>query len=74
MSAPDCRAIAQDYLLWGEYVDPGATMSESEFDALTIGERLGLMLECDPGCECECQEYKSDDEAAWAADDYERAS
>ena len=53
MSAPDCRAIAQDYLLWGEYVDPGATMSESEFDALTIGERLGLMLECDPGCECE---------------------
>ena len=31
--------IAGDFYLWGEYFDTQATMSRTEFDALTIDQR-----------------------------------
>ncbi len=40
--------IATSFELWGEYVDPGGTMSEEEFNALGIDERLKLMAEAFP--------------------------
>ena len=43
--------IARSFSLWGEYVDPDATMSESEFDALGIDERMELMAEAFPECD-----------------------
>jgi hypothetical protein len=38
--------IARNYQLWGEYVDPMATMTEEEFDALEIEDRLKIMVDC----------------------------
>jgi len=40
--------IVRNFSLWGEYVDPDATMSEEEFNALGIDERLKLMAEAFP--------------------------
>ncbi|MCB0060543.1 MAG: hypothetical protein KDE19_00440 [Caldilineaceae bacterium] len=34
--------IAKDYELWGEYVDPQATMTESEFDEMPDGEKVKM--------------------------------
>ena len=41
--------IAEDYELWCEYVDPGATMTEDEFDALSIEEKVQMQREMFPG-------------------------
>lgn len=37
--------IAADFRLWGEYVDPDATMLRDEFDAMTVEQRVKLMKE-----------------------------
>ena len=42
------QEIATNFSLWGEYVDPYGTMSESEFDAMGIDERMALMAEAFP--------------------------
>ena len=34
--------IAKDYELWGEYVDPQATMTESEFDEMPDDEKVKM--------------------------------
>ena len=38
--------IARDWNLWIEYVDPDATMTREEFDAMSIEERLEFMEQC----------------------------
>lgn len=38
--------IATDYALWGEYVDPGDTMTREEFDALTTEEKVAMQAKC----------------------------
>jgi hypothetical protein len=38
--------IADDWNRWAEYVDPGATMTESEFDALTLEEKIAIQTDC----------------------------
>ena len=38
--------IASDWNLWAEYVDPSATMTEAEFDALPIEEKIAIQTEC----------------------------
>lgn len=43
---PTNYEIANDYGLWGEYVDPQATMSEEQFYALSVSERLAMITEC----------------------------
>ena len=40
--------IAEDYELWCEYVDPGATMTEDEFDALSTDEKVKMQREMFP--------------------------
>lgn len=40
--------IAEDYELWGEFVDPQSTMTEEEFDALSIEEKVAMQREMFP--------------------------
>lgn len=37
--------IANDFRLWGEYMDPSAEMTEEEFDALTTDQKVALQVE-----------------------------
>jgi hypothetical protein len=41
--------IAEDYNLWGEYVDTQATMTEEQFSALSIEEKVQMQREMFPG-------------------------
>ena len=45
MASPTYAQIASSYSLWGEYVDPDATTSEEEFDAMSHADRVALMVE-----------------------------
>jgi hypothetical protein len=46
MSSPTYAECANSWSLWQEYVDPNATMTETEFDAMTIEDRMSMMVEC----------------------------
>lgn len=37
--------IAEDFALWGQFVDPNAEMTEEEFDALSTEEKVNLQVE-----------------------------
>lgn len=37
--------IAEDFELWGEYVDPNATMTEQEFDELSTDDKVKMQEE-----------------------------
>ena len=37
------RAMAQSWDLWREYIDPDATMTEAEFDSMTVEDRIRLI-------------------------------
>lgn len=37
--------VANDYELWGEYVDPHATTTEEEFDNLSEEEKVAMQVE-----------------------------
>jgi hypothetical protein len=37
------REVASDFTLWREYYDPSQTMTEKEFDNLSLDEREKLM-------------------------------
>ena len=52
--------IAEDYELWAEFVDPNATMTEAEFDALTTAEKVAMQREMFP--------YEAKEEDAEAAE------
>jgi len=38
--------IANNWQLWMDHVDPSATMSRDEFDALSINERIAMIVAC----------------------------
>lgn len=38
--------IANDFALWMEYVDPNATMTEEEFEAMSVEQKIALQVEC----------------------------
>ena len=40
------QEIAESWTLWAEYIDPGATMTASEFEAMTISDRLDIIVDC----------------------------
>jgi hypothetical protein len=46
MSTPKAREIAHSFALWAEYVDPGATMIEADFDAMSEDDRLSIIAAC----------------------------
>jgi hypothetical protein len=46
---PTNNQIADDWNLWREYIDPSATMTEAEFNALSIGQREAILNDCFPG-------------------------
>jgi hypothetical protein len=37
--------IAEDFRLWGEYMDPNAEMTEEEFQALSTDEKVAMQVE-----------------------------
>ena len=43
MNAPTNNEIATSYALWVEYVDADGTMSEAEFNDITIEQKLALI-------------------------------
>jgi hypothetical protein len=45
MASPTYDEIASSFNLWGEYVDPDATTSEEEFDAMSHADLVALMVE-----------------------------
>ena len=38
--------IATSWILWQQYVDTAATMTDVEFDAMTISERIAMIESC----------------------------
>ena len=36
--------IAEDYRLWQEFVDPHNTMTESEFNALSVEQKIEIQI------------------------------
>lgn len=46
---------AESFFLWQEYIDPQATMTESEFDDMTVNERIALIHDCF-GCDGTCDD------------------
>lgn len=40
------HTIAQSWDLWCECIDPDATMTEAEFDAMTVEDRIRLIDKC----------------------------
>lgn len=45
MNKPTYEQIANDFNLWGEYVDPDATMTEEKFDGLSVEEKIEMQVE-----------------------------
>lgn len=43
---PTYEEIARDCNLWGEYVDTNAEMTEDEFDAMPVNEKLSVISAC----------------------------
>lgn len=43
--SPTSTEIAEDFDLWGHYVDPDATMTREQFDALTVSEKIDIQRE-----------------------------
>ena len=37
--------MATDYELWVEYVDPAGVVTENEFDAMSVAERIAIIEE-----------------------------
>lgn len=47
--------IANSFDLWQEYVDPNATMTEEEFDAMDVEAKVAIQIDSF-GVEVECAE------------------
>jgi hypothetical protein len=43
---PTNSQIANNYILWAEYVDPSGLTSEAEFDAMTEAEKMEFIEKC----------------------------
>jgi len=43
---PSYLETAENYNLWGEYVDPDGTTTEAEFDEWTVEEKVNIMKDC----------------------------
>ena len=54
MRNPTEREIAGSWSLWQEYVDPQATMTESDFDNMSFDECLAMIHDCF-GCDGTCK-------------------
>lgn len=39
---PTYKQIAEDFRLWGEYVDPSGLDSEADFDTLSIEDKISM--------------------------------
>jgi hypothetical protein len=45
MTSPTYHELANSFALWQEYVDPDATISKDEFDAMGYEDRMKLLVE-----------------------------
>ena len=55
MDKPTDAQIASSWNLWQEYVDPQATMTREQWDAMSFRECLDTLHECF-GCDGTCDE------------------
>lgn len=46
MKSPSYAEIADDFRLWGQYVDPNGVDSKEQFDSTTPSQRLQLIIRC----------------------------
>lgn len=44
MEAPTYAEIASNWSLWADYVDPSASMTEAEFDSMSIEEKIATQV------------------------------
>lgn len=42
---PTYEQIAKSFDLWGEYVDPQATMTQEQFDAMSVKEKIKIQID-----------------------------
>lgn len=42
MDKPSYTQIAESFDLWGEYVDPDATMTREQFDTMSVDEKVKI--------------------------------
>lgn len=50
---PTCIEIANDFELWGEYVDPDATTTNEWWENSSVDERLAIIHDlCPLDCNC----------------------
>lgn len=40
------RENAENFELWAEYVDPGATVTREEFEKMTVTEKIQIQIDC----------------------------
>jgi len=40
------KQIAESWQLWAQYADPSATMTRSDFDSMSIDDRVAMLVEC----------------------------
>ena len=45
MQSPTYQQIAESFRLWQEYADRDGTMTEAEFDALTVEQRIEILTQ-----------------------------
>ena len=43
---PSYREIAEDFSLWQDYVDTLGTISEADFDNLSVNKKISMIEEC----------------------------
>jgi hypothetical protein len=53
------REVAENFELWGEYFDTEATMSEDDFNAMTVEEREA-MIEAEYGTDEQQREQRGE--------------
>ena len=45
MNKPTYEEIAKNFDLWGDYVDPLATMAKENFDSLSVEDKIKLIID-----------------------------
>ena len=45
-NTPSYAQVAESFALWCEYADPQDTMTEEEWDAIPVEDRITILEEC----------------------------
>ena len=59
---PTYQQIVDDWTLWMDHIDPAATMTEPEFNAMSYDKKLQIIIACYGVETCRCAVgYRCDD-------------